>query len=95
MKWFKKLILWGIIFGIAYMLLSYHFIFFGRKVKLLKKTRYTLDYTFYSATNKSPEKILEEDDLREDGIGDILLEMGLIDEEKLNRILEEYKMEEY
>ena len=93
----KRYIFWGIILGILYMLLNYHFIFFGRDVKLLRKSHMTLEYTFYNATNRPVEKILEEDALREDGIGDILLDMGLIDENTLNRILAkyDYEMDEY
>jgi len=87
----KQYIIWAIIGAIGYFLLSYHIIFFGKIPKLLKKTEYTLKYTFFSTHSKSPEYILEIDPLREAGIGELLVEEELLTEEE--RILWEEEIE--
>jgi hypothetical protein len=86
----KKIIIWAIIVGIFYSLLSFHFIFFGSSVKLLKKSSLTLNYTFFSAQGKTNESILAIDELREDGIGDLLVEMGKMSEEEKERLEAKY-----
>ena len=91
MKGPKRFIKWIIIAGICYMLLSYHFIFVGKGVKLLKKTNLSMNYTFFSMKSKEPEKILDIDELREAGIGDILVSKGKISEAKLKKILRQYE----
>ena len=85
----KKIIVWGIIAAIVYVLLSYHFIFFGRTtVRPLKKSRLTLEYTFFSVQGKTNKSILSIDALREDGIADLLIEMGVMTEEEKDTIME-------
>lgn len=78
----KLLILMTFLGAAGYFLLSYHFIYLGSSIKLLNKSRLTSDYTFVYASNKSAESILRIDTLREAGIGDILVEIGRISEEK-------------
>lgn len=75
----NRLILIVIIAGIGYLLLSFHIIYFGNSVKVLKKARFTSEYTFVNAKGMAPESILKIDTLREAGIGDTLVEMGLLD----------------
>lgn len=94
MKFFKKMIFWGIVAGIAYAVLGYHFIIINSSIKFLKKSRYTLDYTVFSTHSKSNKAILAIDDLREDGIGEILLEEGRINEVELERWLDFYEQKE-
>lgn len=94
MKFIKKVIFWGIIAGLAYVVLGYHFIIINNSVKFLKKSRYTLDYTIYSTHAKSNKTILAIDDLRNDGIGEILLDAGRIDEAELERWLDFYEDED-
>ncbi|MEE9610573.1 MAG: hypothetical protein V3W19_04935 [Desulfatiglandales bacterium] len=86
MNFGKKIFLWVLIVAIFYFLLGYHYIFFGNSVKLLKKSGFTLNYTFFSAQGKSNESILAIDELREDGIGDLLVEMGKMSEEEKERL---------
>jgi hypothetical protein len=86
MRYLKKLIFWGCIAGLAYGLLSNHFIFFGNNLKILKKSELTLSYTFFSTRGKSPEAILSIDNLRNDGIGELMVEMGIITEMELERL---------
>ena len=90
MRFIKKIVFWGIIAGAAYGVLGYHFIMIGSSVKILAKSRHTLDYTIFSTQSKSNKAILAIDDLREDGIGELLLEAGKITREDLDRWLEFY-----
>jgi len=89
MDFFKKLLLWVILGGILYFFLSYHIIYIGNGLKLLKKSELTLEYTFYSANLKTNRSILSVDVLREDGIGDLLIEMGKISEEEMKILVKE------
>jgi hypothetical protein len=88
---FKTIVFWGIIGGIFYFLLSHHIIFVGPKVKLLKKSGLTLEYTFYSTQGKTNASIIGIDPLRRNGIGDLLVEMGKMSEEELDRLLDQYR----
>jgi hypothetical protein len=91
MRFLKKLLLWGILGGILYGLLSYHFILVrGKKLRILKKSELTLEHTIFSTHGKKMEKILEIDALREDGIADILEEEGLITEKEKRKLLRRY-----
>ena len=94
MRFFKNLLIWGILAGILYILLSNHFIFFGIKPKILKKSELTLNYTFYSAKGKTNRHILAIDELRRDGIADLLMEMGLMSETEYDRLMTLYGGEE-
>jgi hypothetical protein len=85
---FGKKHLWWLALGAAlYFLLSYHLVIFGSRIKLLKKSHLTLEYTFFSTSGKPNQKILEIDELRADGIGDLLVDMGRLSEEELEMIL--------
>ena len=87
-KKFTFLIIGG---AILYFLLSYHIIITGRgigNIRLLKKSTYTLEYTIFSTRGKSNKKILSIDALREDGIGELLKEEGLMSDEEEALILE-------
>lgn len=92
MKFRKKLLIWAILGAVIYSLLSYHFIFVENTVKLLKKSNLTLEYTLFSTKGKTNEAILSIDVLREDGIGDLLVEAGRLTEEELEVLLN--KLEE-
>jgi len=87
----KKAFVWGIIGAVFYFLLSHHIVFVGSTPKLLKKSRLTLEYTFFSTQGKTNESILGVDELREDGIGELLVEMGKMSEAELDRLIEKYE----
>ncbi len=89
----KKIIFWGCLGAIFYVLLSNHFIFFGRTVKVLKKSRLSLNYTFFSTQGRTNQSILSIDDLREDGIADLLVDMGRMTETQRATLMERYKEE--
>jgi hypothetical protein len=86
----KQYILIAIAAAAGYFIMSNHIIFNGREVHLLKKNELHLHYTFYSIKQKKPKVIMEIDYLREAGIGDLLVELGIIDEEQKSRLENEY-----
>jgi hypothetical protein len=87
----KKFAIW-VIAGLAfYFVLSHHFILIGNGIKILRKSRLTLDYTIFSAKGKKIESIIAVDELRKDGIGELLVEAGLISEDELVLLLEKYE----
>jgi len=87
----KKYLLYGILAAGLYVLLAYHFIHCGgMTIKMIKKAEPNLHYTFYSIENKRPETIMAVDALRENGIGDILVEMDLLTEDEKQDLEEEY-----
>ena len=87
MKALKKLILLAVLASMVYGLLSHHIIFFGYRVKTLKKATLTLDYTFFNVGDRSSEDILDIDALREDGIAELLVEMGRMSPEERDRLM--------
>ena len=94
MDFVKKIMIWVVLGAALYFILAFHYIYFGgTTVKILKKSKLTMNYTVFSAQGKPVEKILDIDALREDGIGEILLELGLISEDKLDKILDQYEEE--
>jgi len=90
-KGLKKLVIWVVILACGYFILSHHFIFIGSDLRLLKKSKLTLEYTIFSTQGKSIESIMNVDDMRKDGIGDLLVEAGKITQDQLDAILEMYK----
>ena len=87
----KKVFLLVIAGALLYFFLSYHIIIIEgdpRNVRLLKKSSLTLQYTFFDTRNTSNMSMLSIDPLREDGIGEILIEEGLMTEQEERRILQ-------
>ena len=64
--------------ALLWFVMDNHFIIYGHHVHLLKKSTLDLHDTFVSLDNKRPESILQNDRLREDGIGDLLVELEII-----------------
>jgi len=89
MHFLKKIVIIAILAGILYALLGYHYIYLGGKsIKMLKKSEYTLKYTFFSTMKKSTEAMLSIPELWNDGIGELLLEEDVITKEEY----EKYKL---
>ena len=70
--------------------LDNHFIIDGHNVHLLRKSTLNLHDTFVSLDNKRPESIMRNDRLREAGIGDLLVELGLITEDEKSQLESKY-----
>ncbi|MBE9573678.1 MAG: hypothetical protein IMF20_00930 [Proteobacteria bacterium] len=89
----RNLLLFVVLGAILYFLLSYHVILTNRSTLLLRKSTFTLQYTFFSTKGKSNKTILAIDALREDGIGDLLKKEGLMSEEEEALILQSLNIE--
>ena len=89
----KQYILIAVIAAAAYFVMSNHFIFYGTQIHLLKKPELHLHYTFFSVKEKRPSSIMKIDYLREAGIGDLLVELQIIDHEQKARLESEYSFD--
>ena len=85
----KQYIIYGLIAGVLYFFLSQHIVFYNKTFFLLPKEELTLEYTFFSIQEKTPDTIMEVTPLRHAGIGDLLVELELITDD------ERYELEEY
>ncbi len=84
----------GVGYGL-YLVACNHFIYFGGKdIRLLKKKEPTFSRTFFSTTLKEPRIILSDDVLRKAGIGDLLVEMGLLSKERKEFYISRFEEEE-
>ena len=75
---------------VGYFILNNHIIFNGKEVYLLRKDSLHLHYTFFSIKSKSPKRIMKNDYLREAGIGDLLVELEIIDETQRTKLENEF-----
>jgi len=84
----KQYFLIGLALAAFYFLLSHHIIFTGyRDFDLLKKQKLTMEYTFFSLKQAMPYDVLRIDVLRDAGIENVMLDRGILTEEKLEQIL--------
>ena len=78
--------------AVVYFFLSHHVIFYGqdasviKNIYLLQKSKLNLHYTFFSLHQKKPEAVMKIKQLREDGIGDLLVELGLLTQQEKSRL---------
>lgn len=91
----KKVALWAILAAVLYALMGYHYIFEGLSVPwVLKKSHWTLNYTFFSIHGKTNDAIVAIDELRQDGIADLLVRIGRMSEDERELLLYKYAPEE-
>ena len=93
---FKKILTIGIICAVLYFLMGYHYIIIDDwfSPKMIKKSKYTLKYTFFNTKGKEPEKVMSVPELWEDGIGELLLKKGKISKSKLEKFTMKKEAEE-
>jgi len=88
----KTYLLLAVVGGAAYFLMSHHVIFYGQEasviqnVYFLKKAKPNLHYAFFSLHQKKPDAVMKIAQLRENGIGDLLVQLGLISEQEKTRL---------
>jgi len=98
MELVRKIVLWGSLAAVLYMLLGFHYIYFGgMRVKMLKKTKFTLMETFTDLSSKAitNKRILQNDALRDAGLADLLVDMDRMSEKERARIMAKYEEDEY
>ena len=85
----------GLAVAAFYFLLSHHFIFSSlTSFDLLKKNQLTLKYTFYSLMQNTPEQTLRIEALRDAGIGELMVDRGMISEARLDSLLRKIDKEQ-
>ncbi len=93
-KKIKQFIVLAIVCGIIYGLFSYHIIIVTgdeKAIRALEKSTMTLSDTFISLETGSYsglDKVLGRGTLREDGLGELLVEMGVITDQELRKLEE-------
>ena len=93
----KQNLLIGAVGAALYFLMSTHIIFYGeeanfvKNIYLLKKPKLNLHYTFVSLNQQSPENIMKIKPLREDGIGELLVDLGMMSAAERSRLESKYR----
>jgi hypothetical protein len=88
-KRIKNIIIAGVVGYALYYVLTHHFIYLGSSITVLPKSEPTLTHTLFSPGDrkeiiyKGIDSIIAHEDLREAGIGELLVEKQLISEEEL------------
>ena len=86
----RNYILIALAIAAGYFIMDNHIIFDGKRVHLLPKTSLHLHYTFYSISGKRPGTIMKVDELREAGIGDLLVDLGRMTSEQKYKLESKY-----
>ena len=90
----KQYFLIALAAAVMYFVLDNHFIFQKKRVYLLQKTSLNLHDTFVSLDHKRPETIMKNDDLRDAGIGDLMVELEMLTDERKSQLESKYAYEE-
>lgn len=72
--------------ALLWFVLDNHFVINGHHVHLLKKSSLNLHDTFVSLDNKRPASVLKNVRLREAGIGELMVDIGMLSEEEHSRL---------
>ena len=77
-----------------YFVLDNHFIIKENGIYLLRKSTLDLHDTFVSLNNKRPATVLKNEELRDAGIGNLMVDLGMLTEEKKDQLEARYSYEE-
>jgi hypothetical protein len=94
MQRLKQYLLIALAAAALYFVMDNHFVMKKNRFYLLQKTSLNLNDTFVSLDNKRPETIMENDDLRDAGIGDLMVQLGMLTDEKKSQLESKYAYEE-
>jgi hypothetical protein len=72
--------------ALLWFVLDNHFIIDGKDIHLLKKSSLNLHDTFVSLDNKRPASVMRNDRLRDAGIGELMVEIGILSEAEHSRL---------
>ena len=93
----KQYLLIGAAGAALYFLMSTHIIFYGteanfvKNIYFLKKSKLNLHYTFVSLNQQSPENIMKIKPLRQDGIAQLLVDIGMMSTAERDRLESKYR----
>jgi hypothetical protein len=87
----RKYIILGLLAYGVYFIMDHHFLFEGKSFYTLKKSELSLKYTFFNMTDRKPESIIKIDELRQNGVGGLLVELGKITEEEKITLEKKYE----
>ena len=90
----KQYLLIALAAAAVYFVLDNHFIMKKNRFYLLQKISLNLHDTFVSLDNKRPETIMGNDNLRDAGIGDLLVELRMLTEDNKSRLESKFAYEE-
>ena len=76
--------------GVLYFFSAYHIILHNQDFTLLQKPYLTLEYTFVSLNKRDAEDVLSDDLLREAGIGEVLVDLGRLSEDRRQALENKY-----
>ena len=86
----KQYLLIALVAAALYFVLDNHFIIKTHRIYLLQKSALNLHDTFISLDNKRPATVLENEELRDADIVDLMVELGMLTEEKKNQLEAKY-----
>jgi hypothetical protein len=90
----RKSLLFIALGALLYAALTHHLIIINGRVKVLPKSKWSLDYTIYSTNGQTPRAMIAIEDLRRDGIADLLVEAGELTEGQKELLLDSYENDE-
>jgi hypothetical protein len=90
----KKSLVFIALGALLYVALTHHLIIIDGRVKILPKSKWSLDYTIYSTNGQTPKNIIAIENLRQDGIADLLVEAGKLTEERKEFLLSKFEEDE-
>ena len=81
--------------GVVYFFASQHVIILDKtEFELLEKPYLTFEYTFFILKDKRPEKVMRIDILRDAGIGELMVDLGMLSEDNMLQIQSRYYYDE-